>query len=382
MGNQNNKDNIKNFYSAFEKVIVPLEFLARKYYCFHHHLLFDSKAYKKLYENMGENKLVDSIDKSFEDFENIIKSMLNSSSYNNILILREWEIRCYIQNIILWKQGCSKYKNMYDKVGELLIKLKRQNLEKKEIEETMKKINDPYEDNINEYDDNTENYQQEQLLIDKQKVIQAQELALLNDNFGRALASLECYANRCAKKEISNSFNYYNMFNLGNTQDLDELQKKAFIQTHIFNLSYEDYVKNYKKYDVPENMKISEIIKLLNEWKSNVPKDHQLMYEGMINTISSLNNKKFEQKFLDYSEQFKNAKLDPKKIASFAPGIFYYNQKRVEEAKNEYLDEGKITSKLNINQNYKDDKNAENLNQQFTNNYNKYLEIEEFKDLK
>jgi hypothetical protein len=331
---------------------------------------------------MGENKLVDSIDKSFEDFENIIKSILNSSSYNNILILREWEIRCYIQNIILWKQGCLKYKNMYDKVGELLIKLKRQNLEKKEIEETMKKINDPYEDNINEYDDNTENYQQEQLLIDKQKVIQAQELALLNDNFGRALASLECYANRCAKKEISNSFNYYNMFNLGNTQDLDELQKKAFIQTHIFNLSYEDYVKNYKKYDVPENMKISEIIKLLNEWKSNVPKDHQLMYEGMINTISSLNNKKFEQKFLDYSEQFKNAKLDPKKIASFAPGIFYYNQKRVEEAKNEYLDEGKITSKLNINQNYKDDKNAENLNQQFTNNYNKYLEIEEFKDLK
>jgi len=382
MGNQNNKDNIKNFYSAFEKVIVPLEFLARKYYCFDHHLLFDSKAYKKLYENMGENKLVDSIDKSFEDFENIIKSILNSSSYNNILILREWEIRCYIQNIILWKQGCSKYKNMYDKVGELLIKLKRQNLEKKEIEETMKKINDPYEDNINEYDDNTENYQQEQLLIDKQKVIQAQELALLNDNFGRALASLECYANRCAKKEISNSFNYYNMFNLGNTQDLDELQKKAFIQTHIFNLSYEDYVKNYKKYDVPENMKISEIIKLLNEWKSNVPKDHQLMYEGMINTISSLNNKKFEQKFLDYSEQFKNAKLDPKKIASFAPGIYYYNQKRVEEAKNEYLDEGKITSKLNINQNYKDDKNAENLNQQFTNNYNKYLEIEEFKDLK
>jgi hypothetical protein len=109
MGNQNNKDNIKNFYSAFEKVIVPLEFLARKYYCFDHHLLFDSKAYKKLYENMGENKLVDSIDKSFEDFENIIKSILNSSSYNNILILREWEIRCYIQNIILWKQGCSKY---------------------------------------------------------------------------------------------------------------------------------------------------------------------------------------------------------------------------------------------------------------------------------
>ena len=34
------------------------------------------------------------------------------------------------------------------------------------------------------------------LLVNKQTVLQAQDLALLNDNFDRVLVSLECYANR------------------------------------------------------------------------------------------------------------------------------------------------------------------------------------------
>ena len=64
----------------------------------------------------------------------------------------------------------------------------------------------------------------------------------MNDNFGRALTSLECFANRCSEKEISNTFNYYDMFNLGKTQDLNELQKKALIQTQIFKWAYDDYI--------------------------------------------------------------------------------------------------------------------------------------------
>ena len=34
------------------------------------------------------------------------------------------------------------------------------------------------------------------------------------------------------------------MFNLGKTQDLNELQKKAFFQTQIFKLEYDDYISN------------------------------------------------------------------------------------------------------------------------------------------
>lgn len=64
------------------------------------------------------------------------------------------------------------------------------------------------------------------LLVNKQDVIQAQDLALLNDNFGRALASLECYTNRYSGKNLSKVFDYYNMFGLGDIQNLKELEKK------------------------------------------------------------------------------------------------------------------------------------------------------------
>ena len=36
------------------------------------------------------------------------------------------------------------------------------------------------------------------------------------------------------------------MFNLGYNQQLEELQKNAFVQTQLFKLSYDDYIKNYK----------------------------------------------------------------------------------------------------------------------------------------
>lgn len=58
------------------------------------------------------------------------------------------------------------------------------------------------------------------LLVNKQNVIQPQDLALLNNNLHRALSSLECYANRYSGQNLSKIFDYYNMFNLGNTQNL------------------------------------------------------------------------------------------------------------------------------------------------------------------
>lgn len=38
--------------------------------------------------------------------------------------------------------------------------------------------------------------QKQQQMLQKNDIIQAQDLKLLNDNQGRALAALECYANR------------------------------------------------------------------------------------------------------------------------------------------------------------------------------------------
>ena len=58
------------------------------------------------------------------------------------------------------------------------------------------------------------------------------------------------------------------MFDLSNNQSLNELQKKAFVQTQIFNLAYEDYVKKYNYYNAPENINILDIITILKKWIS------------------------------------------------------------------------------------------------------------------
>ena len=380
MGNSQNEYNLNDFYISFEKLIVPLEYLARHYYNFERYYLFKKKKYFDIYGNMKIEELIINIDKSFIEFEKYIKAFLNNSKYKPELLFTEMEIKGYLENIILWKQACcNKYKFYYQKLENIFVKILKKDKEMKIIKEhSDESLNNANNKKVNE--DKEQN--QKQLLISKQKVIQAQELALLNDNFGRALASLECYANRYSGKQLSNIFNYYDMFNLGKTQDLDELQKKAFVQTQIFNLAHEDYVRKYENYNVPENINILDIKNLVNSWMNCVPEEHKLMYQGMINIISSSNNNTFEDKFKSYTEKYKDAKMDPKKIASFAPGVFYYNQQRCEEAKNDLLEEGKITSKLNINQSYKDDKKAENLQQQILNNNKMYKEEEEYKDLK
>lgn len=115
---------------------------------------------------------------------------------------------------------------------------------------------------------------------------------------------------------------------------------------------------------------------------SYMPQEKKFMYQWMINIIGSLNNKVFDEKFKSYKEQCKNAKMDPRKIASFAPGVYYYNKQRCDEAKNEFLEKRKIISKLNINQSFKSDKKAEELQQHITINNNNYIEDEELKDPK
>ena len=391
MGNSKEKIDANEFYTSLEKLIVPLEYLARKFYNLQLHLLvYNSNKYKQIYENMTKNDLINKIIEGHKEFEKNVKIILNSNEFDLHSLFNDKEIKFYLNNILLWKQCCPEYKQIYDKIEILFIDIQKKYYESDNNntnsfqgniyinnEEECKNSNNEFIHNNN----NQEQFQQ-QVLVNKQQVIQAQELALLNDNFGRALASLECFANRYSGQIISNVFGYYDMFNLGNTQDLVELQKKAFLQTQIFKLAYEDYVRNYGKYDVPENINIEEIKSLLRKWVEKIPNEFKIMYQGMLSTISSLNNDTFNQQFKSYSEQAKNAKMDPKKIMSFAPAVYYYNQQRCEEAKNQCLEEGKITSALNINQTYKDDKKAEQLEQQILVNNQLYAEDAEYKDMK
>ena len=368
MGNDNKKCENLN------KLMKQLEFLTYK-----NNSSFPIPKKDKdftLYINMPIESLIQNIKISLNNCEKELNTFLNSSSYTPGSILKSEEIDNYIQKLTNWKNYCHRNcHGFFIRAKQLIDSIQKKDYQMEVVQMDLEE-NQPPAILIN-----SESMQQ-QVYINKQKVIQAQELALLNDNFGRALASLECFANRFSGQILSNYFGYYDMFNLGKTQDIGELQKKAFLQTQIFRLAYEDYIRKYKNYDVPENIDIMTIKNLLATWMHNVPKEQKVMYQGMLNAISSLKNTTFDKKFKNYSEQAKHAKLDPTKIASFAPGVYYYNQQRCYEAKNQYLEEGKISSKLNINQTYKDDKKAEYLYNQIQNNNRQHEERKFYEDIK
>lgn len=75
----------------------------------------------------------------------------------------------------------------------------------------------------------------------------------------------------------------------------------------------------------------------------------------------SLNKNAFEKNYKSYSEQCKDAKIDPRKIASFGLVYIIITNKDVMKTKNEFLEQGKIISKLIINENYKNYKKAKEL---------------------
>ena len=393
MGNFFGNDKKKEFFDSLERLMVPLEYLARKSNNYQLRFLYDSEKYRKTYLNLSENELINLISKNCGEFNNNLNIILNSGKREMNECFNSFEINGYLNNIIYWKQCCPKYANIFTHIENFFIQIRNKYLElSKNITQPLQynELNNGVEEYKEDNYDNNEqivyqNYQaqeQQQILINKQKVIQAQELTLLNDNFGRALASLECFANRFSGKILSNVFGYYDMFNLGKTQDMVELQKKAFLQTQIFKLAYEDYIRKYGAYDIPSNINIEYIKNLINLWFQNVSEEYKFIYQGMFNTISSLKNDIFDKNFQNYSEQVKDAQMDPTKIASFAPCVFYYNQQRCEEAKNQYLEKGTITSTLNINQTYTNDKNAEQMEQQIIINQNLINEQEEMKDLK
>lgn len=294
-------------------------------------------------------------------YKNSLEEKLNSPEYTKDTLFKEDDLDNFSQLILIWKKNCPKYKIYFNRAEELVNKIKSKN---QKISDDIMNIEET--DNI-KVKGEFNYWQMQKQLLDKNKVIQAQDLALLNDNFGRALASLECIANRYSEIH-SNIFNYYNMFGLGETQNLNELKKKALVQTQIFQLGYKDYIKNYKKYEPPKDINLKQIKELLVKWMSYVDEESQIIYQGMLNIISSLNNSVFDKKFRAISQKYRHAKVNPKKISNFAAGIYYYNHQRCQEAKNQYMQKGKITSSLRINKDYREDKNAENLLKYYNNN--------------
>ena len=212
MGNDNKSSEI------FQKLMKQLEILTHK--CDKSFPCPQNDKNYKLYNNMPIEGLIREIKISLSNIENQLTKLLNSPSYTPYSIFKSEEIDEFIQKVIKWKSHCPKERQYYyTKTKQLFDKIQSKDLQMTENQTNQMNMD------IEQAEAPAANNKQfqQQVLVNKQKVIQAQDLALLNDNFGRALASLECFANRYTGQNISNVFGYYDMFNLGNTQDLVEL---------------------------------------------------------------------------------------------------------------------------------------------------------------
>ena len=223
----------------------------------------------------------------------------------------------------------------------------------------------------------------QQCLEHKNKIIQAQDLKLLNDNQGRALAALECYANRfCNNNEKTKYFDYYNMNNLGNRKDISQLRGQCIVQTQLFRMNYIDYIKNYTVYKI-DNINNGELLAIIQNWMNKVNYEDKIIYQEMIDIINSSTNAmppSSSNSFNHYSKNCQNATMDPKEIACIAPGVYNYNHQSSKDAKKKYFQTGKMNSYLIIGQSYKDDKNAQILMNQIEGNMQYYWEQEDLRN--
>lgn len=222
-----------------------------------------------------------------------------------------------------------------------------------------------------------------QLMAQKEEVIQAQELQLLNDNQGRALSALENYSNRFTD-EPTNYFDFYNLNNLASTKTNSQLRGQCIVQTQLFRMSFQDYTKKYGSYKI-DNLDNEKLKNIINDWKQKVNKEDKMLYDEILEIIASKDTSSQSNTFNSYSKKCQNAKMDPKKIASMAPGVYNYNHQRTNQAKKKFLDTGKMESKLNIGKSYKDDKDAGHLKKEIESNmeyYNYDYDIDQYGDNK
>lgn len=214
--------------------------------------------------------------------------------------------------------------------------------------------------------------------MQKQKIIQAQELRLLNDNQGRALAALECYANKFSEdNKKTKYFDYYNMNNMGNKKNNAQLRGQCIVQTQLFKMSYDDYTKKYGPYKL-NNLDNYKLLQIINGWMDNVNNNDKILYREMSEIINSSNNSSPSSNYFNiYSKNCQNVTMNPRDIACIAPGIYNYNHQRSKEAKKNYMETGEMISRLIIGQSYKDDKNEDLLMKQINDNQQFYEEENE-----
>lgn len=138
---------------------------------------------------------------------------------------------------------------------------------------------------------------QDQKQLIKQDQIQLQEQELANFFMLRPIANLESFTIsllRQKNKGIPQKYGYYDINDGLNKKPPEELLEEAKFNNALFDDSYRDFAKKYKKFLFPDNLSKEEIINDINTWEKRLTKefgkDNQFSLEEVLETFETVKN--------------------------------------------------------------------------------------------
>lgn len=198
--------------------------------------------------------------------------------------------------------------------------------------------------NVVDKNDEVKNLQQEQTQLNKQILSLKQDQNSSNSIMCKILSELENLAIDLGF-EGKKTFAFYST----KSKDRKAIVDQILLQMTIFESSYKKFVKKHpnKKYEYPDNLKLSEIKEIVNKWKESIKnnesnKIYLSYYDEFLNILS---DKDLSQQFNDEfekidtnSENITNTEL--KRVMNAASMAVCYNNEKNNEIEEEINKKG------------------------------------------
>lgn len=226
-----------------------------------------------------------------------------------------------------------------------------------------------YYDNINDY----QVQNQAQMQANKQKLKQLESQTYSNRTMARLISTAELYALsiKCNNAQIYKKFDEFDNINRKTEK---ELKGELILQIGCFKVSYQSYVKKYKKYDFPDDYDEEATLNELKEIEGKVNENDKKYYQAIIKLLQGDTNIPSFDEDLDELEddEEESGTKDPKlQLETDIPIMRYLDGIR-KNLKNSYLDDPmNCKVKLNLDEPFEKNEELEKLVQKLDSNKEK-----------
>lgn len=226
--------------------------------------------------------------------------------------------------------------------------------------------------------------------IQKQIVIQSQDLQMVTDNIGRMISNAEILVflnNKNNKafppKGFKFRFNFFKYRNI-NEWNINDLRRALCQKINLTKMSFNDYIKEYcnndsNRFNYDKNFGKKEMLDYIDYLTEFVcDYDKQILME-IKNIFEPKRSNNFDKIYNDTKKIKSNIPFNLRDVCHYGPGLSYYNECRKNIATKKALDEGKVTSSFPIDKENYEDEDMLNFKEYSENERNRILYNESLK---